>query len=129
MFELTFPVSPVAASRPRVGRRGAYYTGTYRRFRTEAAYIVPDVIGMDFEPIPDKLRVDIECYCTRPKTTKLDCPRSDVDNMAKAILDLLNGKLWVDDSQIVQLYITKAWAPVGEPGYFTLGLDKIEITV
>jgi Holliday junction resolvase RusA-like endonuclease len=128
MMELTFPVSPVAASRPRVGRHGSYYTGAYRRFRSEASSIVTDILGIEFEPFSDKLNVDIECYCTRPKTTILDCPKSDVDNIAKAILDILNGKLWDDDNQIVRLYITKQWALEGEPGYFNVAVEKTTVT-
>tara|TARA_R100000458_G_C8110758_1_gene133623 strand:+ start:187 stop:570 length:384 start_codon:yes stop_codon:yes gene_type:complete len=124
MLELTFPVSPVAASRPRVGRHGSYYAGAYRRFRNEAAPIVEQVLGKDFIPFDEKLIVSIGCYCTRPKTTKLECPKSDVDNMAKAVLDILNNKLWVDDHQIVTLYITKQWAPAGEPGYFNVAVEK-----
>jgi len=124
MLELTFAVSPVAASRPRVGRHGSYYTGAYKRFRSEAGEVVFDVLGDNFDLLEGKLNVDIECYCTRPKTTKLEVPKSDVDNIAKAVLDILNGKLWVDDSQIVRLYITKQWAAVGEPGYFNLRVEK-----
>lgn len=125
MMELTFPVSPVAASRPRVSKFGSYYAGAYKRFRHEAAPIVIDMLGVDFEPLDGPLSVDIECYCTRPKTTKLDAPKPDVDNMAKAILDLLNKKLWIDDSQIRSLRITKQWNVAGEPGYFTLGVSKL----
>ena len=35
--------------------------------------------------------------------------RPDVDNMAKAVLDALNGLAWADDSQIVRLSITKEY--------------------
>jgi len=124
MMELTFPVSPVAASRPRMSRYGTYYAGAYKRFRNEAADIIIDVLGANFKPLEGKLNVDVECYCTRPKTTKLECPRGDIDNIAKAVLDSLNGKLWKDDSQIVRLHVTKQWASPGEPGYFTLGVEK-----
>lgn len=126
MYELTFPVSPVAASRPRVSKWGSYYTGAYKQFRIDASDVVVEVLGEDFTPLSSKLQVDIECYCTRPKTTKLDGPKSDVDNMAKAVLDILNGKLWLDDSQIVSLHISKQWAPKGEPGWFTVGVNEME---
>jgi Holliday junction resolvase RusA-like endonuclease len=125
MLELTFPVSPVAASRPRVGRHGSYYTGAYRRFRNEAGTIVNEVLGKR-KPIEGQLSVDVKCSCTRPKTTKLSAPQSDVDNLAKAILDILNKKLWVDDSQIINLFISKEWAPPGEPGWFTVAIEKVK---
>lgn len=41
----------------------------------------------------------------------------DADNLAKAVLDALNGELYPDDSQIVYLSIVKAWALKGRrPG-------------
>ena len=36
--------------------------------------------------------------------------RPDVDNYAKAILDSLNGIVWIDDSQIVALHVYKYYA-------------------
>ena len=123
MLELTFPVSPVAASRPRVGRHGSYYAGAYRRFGNEAGAVVDKVLGK-IKPLEGQLNVDVKCFCTRPKTTKLDAPKSDVDNLAKAVLDILNKKLWIDDSQIINLFISKEWAPPGKPGWFTVAVEK-----
>lgn len=43
-----------------------------------------------------------------------DKRRRDLDNCSKAVLDALNKTLWNDDSQIVKLTITKAYAhPTG----------------
>jgi Holliday junction resolvase RusA-like endonuclease len=81
---------------------------------------------MNFSPLSDKLAVDIVCYVTRPKTTKLEYPRADVDNYSKSILDCLNGKLWDDDSQIIALFISKKWAKDGESGYFTVTVEKVK---
>ena len=49
-MEWTFPISPVAASRPRVSRHGAYFTGPYKKFLTDMINIVPEVIGDGFIP-------------------------------------------------------------------------------
>ena len=57
MYELTFPVSPVAASRPRVSKWGSYYTGAYKQFRIDAADVVLEVLGEDFTPLSSKLPV------------------------------------------------------------------------
>jgi hypothetical protein len=37
----------------------------------------------------------------------------------------MNGKLWVDDSQVIELYAVKQWSNLdnGE-GYFTLGVGE-----
>jgi len=123
MIELTFPVSPVAASRPRVGRHGSYYTGAYKRFREEGSKVVSEMLK-GFTPFDDVLMVDIKCYCKRPKTTKLPFPKSDVDNLAKAVMDLMNKKLWIDDSQIIGLYVSKNWAEPDQDGYFTVAMEK-----
>tara|TARA_R100000654_G_scaffold48194_1_gene74381 strand:+ start:1408 stop:1797 length:390 start_codon:yes stop_codon:yes gene_type:complete len=125
MPEYTFPISPIAASRPRLSRRGAYFTGPYKKFRQECAEIVYEVLGADFELLEGPLSVDIELFVTQPKRTKLDSPKADIDNFVKSILDVLNGKLWVDDSQIIKLHATKQWAAKGEEGYFTVGVDLL----
>ena len=107
-----FDICPVAASRPRVSKFGhAYFSGPYKAFK---------------ERCTGRLRVNVECVVTRPKTTKLVTPRGDVDNFAKACLDALNDRLWEDDKQIEVLTISKRWA--GEPGvegYFEVQIEEI----
>jgi Holliday junction resolvase RusA-like endonuclease len=124
-MEWTFPISPVAASRPRVSKHGAYFAGPYKRFRTAMIAIVPEVLGDAFIPYGSDLAVDVEVYVKQPKKTKLSTPRADIDNYLKAIFDALNGKLWDDDKQIIKIYAVKQWAPKDSEGYFTVGVDKI----
>ncbi len=123
--EWVFPISPVAASRPRVTRYGAYFAGPYKRFREECDDVICSVLGPDFEPIKDPVKVDLELYIKQPKKTKLSRPKADVDNFIKAIFDSMNKRLWVDDVQVVEVYASKQWAPKGEEGYFTLGLETL----
>lgn len=118
-----FDINPVAASRPRVGKWGAYYTGTYKAFREEAAGKVWDILGTDFQPLSGPLTVSIELFIKQPKSTEREWPKADIDNFAKAVLDIMNGKVWEDDSQIVSLYVTKQWAAKGEDGYFILSVN------
>lgn len=42
--------------------------------------------------------------------------RADVDNLAKAVMDALNGLAWADDRQIVDLNVTKEWAALNPNG-------------
>jgi Holliday junction resolvase RusA-like endonuclease len=72
------------------------------------------------QPATTPITVTLECFATRPKSTKLAFPRPDVDNFAKSVLDGSNGILWVDDSLIVDLTVSKAWANPKCPGYLTL---------
>lgn len=120
MMKWKFSLNPVPASRPRISKWGAYYSGTYKEFRERAAEMVWNVLGNNFVPVSTPLAVSLELYVKRPKSTEKEFPKPDVDNYAKAILDSLNGKLWVDDSQIYSLYVTKQWAEKGEDGYFIL---------
>jgi len=121
-MEWSFPISPVAASRPRVSKHGAYFAGPYKNFRREAAEIVDDILG-EWKPLSGPLTVDLELFIGRPKTTKLDTPKADIDNFVKAIFDVMNGRLWEDDSQVIKLYATKQWAEDAN-GYFVLGINK-----
>ena len=123
-MEWRFDISPVPASRPRVSKWGAYYTGAYKEFREKAAEKVWDVLGTDLEPLTTFLAVSLELYVKRPKSTEKEYPKPDVDNYAKAVFDILNKKLWVDDSQIVSMYVTKQWAPKDSEGYFILSVNE-----
>lgn len=119
-----FDIPPVAASRPRVGKWGAYYSGPYKDFREQAKEKIQDILGSEFKPLLGPLAVVIEIYVTRPKTTKLDYPKPDIDNYTKAVLDVLNGIMWEDDSQIISVYATKQWAEENEEGYFTIEVNN-----
>lgn len=121
---LLFPLSPVAASRPRVTRWGTYYLGPYRHFKEEMALLINRTFPPEFEIISGPIKLNIVCYVTRPKTTKLDYPKPDVDNYAKAILDSLNGYVWEDDSQVISLTISKRWANDKHKGHFTIEITQ-----
>ena len=81
------------------------------------------VLGPDFQPYDRSLCVDVELYMTRPKTTKLDLPRPDIDNYLKSIFDILNENLWSDDRIIQSIYATKQWAEKDTSGYFVVGVN------
>ena len=125
MPEWKFPLSPVAASRPRVSRYGAYFAGPYKSFREDCVEVIEFVLGPDFKPFEEPIKVDVELFIKQPKKTKLWMPKADIDNFLKAIFDVLNKKLWSDDTIIQSVYATKQWAAKGEDGYFTVGVDKL----
>jgi len=127
MPEWTFAISPVAASRPRVSKHGAYFTGPYKQFRQDMINLIPDILGDEFVPFSVPISVDIEFYCKQPNRTKLTAPRADIDNYLKAAFDSMNGNLWDDDTLIQKVYATKQWAPKSDgAGYFTIGVEEIE---
>tara|TARA_R100000995_G_C3457836_1_gene111514 strand:- start:84 stop:458 length:375 start_codon:yes stop_codon:yes gene_type:complete len=124
-MEWQFPISPVAASRPRVSKHGAYFAGPYKKFRQEMIELVPMLLGESFVPLIGSLEVDLELYVTRPKKTKLVAPRADIDNYIKAVFDCFNKKLWEDDTQILKVYATKQWTNPKQQGYFVIGVNQI----
>jgi len=126
MPEWLFPISPVAASRPRLCKRGAYFAGPYKYFRKEMIELVPMILGNDFDLYTGPLKVDLELFVRRPKKTKLMSPKADIDNYIKAVFDCLNGKLWEDDTQILEVYAVKQWTKPTEDGYFILGVDQLQ---
>ena len=68
--------------------------------------------------LPDdaELFVVAEHICARPKTTKRYYPQGDVDNFAKASLDVVTKVTgwWHDDDQLTYLITTKRFAEAGE---------------
>ena len=109
-------VEPVPASRPRVSRWGTYYGKTYENFRVkcrEALRQFQDTVKHMEEPS----ECLIEVVAKRPKTSKRDYPRGDVDNFAKGPLDSMtsNGFFWNDDDQITALAVIKRYAEPDEP--------------
>ena len=122
-FNITIPITPVPKARPGFTRYGHAYTpkktadyekaiAEYWRQAThnfkydrEQALIVNLVFGM---PIPKST--------SKSKAEQMDAgiiphiKKADVDNLAKAVLDGLNGVAWGDDSQIVRVSIFKEYA-------------------
>jgi len=122
------PGPPVAKGRPRFARVGGFvrtYTpkGTvvyeklvamYARQAMQAAakkpVAGPVVVGIDIHLEPPaswskKKRADALLGLTHPTS------KPDLDNFTKVVLDACNEILWIDDSQVVSLRITKKFAP------------------
>ena len=111
-LRLCLEVEPCPCPRPRVGRWGAYYPAKYVKWGKNFTDILRGVVeDRKISPSIVPLEVSISCFATKPRTSKLAYPRPDVDNLAKSVLDASNGILWQDDTLIVDLRVTKAWAP------------------
>lgn len=107
------PMEPVAKARPRVVTANGR-TRTYTPARTVAAeqevraHLLP--YRGSFGPgVP--LYVAITFYMRRPRTGP-DHPIKgrDLDNMAKLVLDAMNGLVYPDDAQVVEMHVRKTWA-------------------
>lgn len=99
--------------RPRVTVRGGRAMGyTDEKTRADEAAVAAAYKGECYPaPVPVAVRIDV--YRALPKRTPIkvqaqpDTVRPDVDNIAKAILDGLNGVAYDDDAQVVDLHIVK----------------------
>lgn len=107
---------PVPASRPRIGRYGAYYTKNYTDFREEA-YRFLKTIKNKYPPCASStFKVELEFICKKPKCPSNKYPKGDIDNYAKGPLDSLTytGMFWEDDIQITHLIASKRYQEEGE---------------
>jgi len=117
----TFPIQPTPASRPRVSKWGSYYTGPYVAFRENVKPLLAEALA-GWTPMDVPMIVTVGIYPERPKSSKLDYPKPDVDNYIKAILDVCNEKVWTDDHLIVNISASKRWSDGA--GYFTLQVQE-----
>jgi len=124
LIEFTIPGNPVSQGRPRAAKRGnkviMYDPKESREYKEYVALIARQHAPK--KPIEGALSVNIKIYRQIPKsTTKKDralflagikrpIVKSDTSNYVKGIEDALNGIIYKDDSQIVDLYAAKYYS-------------------
>lgn len=132
-------LDPVAQQRPRAVRtRGGvrmYDPNKSRKYKQEiAGLIAADMLKYKQGMMTGPLKVMLNFYFKVPASytnkrrqdiidgVELFTKRPDVDNLAKAVLDGLNGVLYTDDSQIVELRVCKHYGESAK-----IHLDVIEL--
>lgn len=123
-FNITIPITPVPKQRPAFNHktRRAYTPDKTRDYEKaiaeywrqatngfmydkEQALIVNLVFGLPIPKSTSKSKTELMANGTiRP------LKKPDVDNLAKAVMDGLNGVAWADDSQVVRVSIYKEYA-------------------
>ena len=95
---LTVNGNPIPKGRPRVYQGRAMTPARTREYET----LVSQAAGIAWRGAPTNrlLSVTLRFY-------RANCIRCDIDNLTKAILDALNGVVWEDDGQIVELRAVK----------------------
>ena len=129
----TVQTDPVAKARPRVTRAGITYTPkSTLEFEKKVKEAYKKRYLLD-KPIAGAMRVKVVCYFKIPKSyTKkkqaqimndelLYTKKPDIDNLAKGVLDALNGTAYIDDSSIIGLMTLKGYAKNGNP--------RVEVTI
>jgi Holliday junction resolvase RusA-like endonuclease len=121
-----FPLEPVPASRPRVSRWGTFYLKTYSEWMAKAKKLIGSGTLTFHEKTP--LFVIVESVSTKARTSKLAYPRYDVDNTAKAVLDVVTkvSGWWYDDDQIVLLTSSKRFAAKGEAAHSNVHIYRCD---
>lgn len=98
-MKITIPGRPVPKGRPRLGYRGRtafIYTPPATKEYEKLVGWVAKCMGC--RPMEGPIAATIDVY----HRSKLD-----VDNVAKSILDGLNGVAYIDDAQVVELLVRK----------------------
>lgn len=98
MITLTLPLPPSANRLYRaIGRGRSIKSKEYREWIARARSIVSESVG-NLEPLTGPCTAIIALYLRR---------RRDVDNSAKPILDVLQGLVYANDSQVRRLLICR----------------------
>lgn len=124
IFNMTIDRIPVAKGRPRFHRCGNFIK-TYTPTKTkDEEKIIATMIRQEwtFEPVETPLSVSIEFYMPIPKSfskkrkneielgqNEYD-KRPDLDNLAKLVLDAMNGLVFKDDALIHKLNLVKCYS-------------------
>lgn len=133
------PGQPVGKGRPRIGKVGNHArmftpakTVSYEGLVAHAAHIA--MAGAALLRGPVEVRMSI--WCQVPASWSLKKQRAamsglihpttkpDIDNVEKAIFDALNGVVWGDDVQVVDVVKRKRYGPT--PGVDVRVLPMVE---
>jgi Holliday junction resolvase RusA-like endonuclease len=114
-FNLTFPYPPTAKGRPRFNMKtGTTYTPHETKL-FEAHIKRYASLHWKRVPLAGPVRLRLIFNFTKPKSKKPDemhfvSKKIDLDNCVKAITDAINGVIYVDDVQIMQIWAEKKYA-------------------
>jgi len=99
MIRITIPGRPVPKGRPRLGIRGrkayVYTPPETRKYEKIVGWVAK---SQGCQPIEGPVSVSMHVFCRG---------KMDVDNVAKSVLDGLNGVAYEDDDQVVELLVKK----------------------
>lgn len=122
MISFIVPGAPVGKGRPRFAKRGNFVS-TYTPEKTASYENLVKVLALQAmkgtQPLPYPVRVAIDVAICPPVSwskkkraqalIQLIQPtgKPDIDNVAKGILDAMNGVAYIDDKQVISLTIRK----------------------
>lgn len=92
----------------------------------------------DMHPLQGALKVEIHFTFPRPDShlkkdgslrkgkPKEMVYRPDLDNLTKLVKDAINGHAYKDDSQVIDLHVTKSWSSTDKQGSTRVGVYALE---
>jgi Holliday junction resolvase RusA-like endonuclease len=137
MIEFQLPLEPNPEGRPRFTKRGfAYKPQRSRDFEDDFRNLTEELRPPELLTGP--LSVELIFYLKRPKKPKhpaYPIVRPDIDNYAKAVLDGMNpvkddptgqySGIYKDDSQVVELWLRKAYCVDNEPPSIHVRIEEL----
>lgn len=101
--------SPTHRVIPLWSARRMVHTVTYSAYMADCQRTLAEHAGA-FGELRGELGAFIEVIGQRPKSTRLHCPKGDVDNYVKGVMDAATkARVWHDDTNVVALGVTKRW--------------------
>jgi crossover junction endodeoxyribonuclease RusA len=88
--------------------------------------------GAGVKPELGAVEVSIAFYLPRPQAMRILCPhikRPDLDKLLRCAIDGMTGILWKDDSQVVRISATKAYADFGQSPRATITVRPVEVAL
>lgn len=125
MITFTIPGEPVAKGRPRattVGGHARMYTPAKTAAYEQLVAVYASAAMKKAPLLEHPVRLHLGIYCKVPGTwskkrradalagIERPAKKPDIDNIIKAVADGMNGIVWIDDSQIVELTCSKWYA-------------------
>ena len=125
MIAFTVPGDPVGKARPRItlaGGRAHAYTPAKTAAYEELVAVYASAAMKKAPLLEHPVRLHLGIYCKVPGTwskkrradalagIERPAKKPDLDNVVKILADGMNGIVWVDDSQIVELACSKWYA-------------------
>jgi len=121
VIRLEFDIKPLAKQSYRSTKAGfSYQPKDIVDFKNAVRWLAKKQLP-DIQQSASAFHVELIFVFRRPESTKkalksqidefnaliVKTSKPDVDNLTKAILDALNGIVWIDDAQVCELHVTK----------------------
>lgn len=122
-YHFTINTKAIGKERPRFNTytKTTYTPQKTKKYEEIIKNTFQEKYGLRINPSVNEIHIKIDVEYAPPKSISkkkkaelIDWKQGymhkpDVDNIAKAILDALNGVVWLDDKQVVELLVSKAY--------------------